>query len=246
MKKLVRILGWLLGLVVLVAIAVRLFVHETRPTGTEGPAADQLAQAMIESVDGDAWHQTRWLRWSFADRHHYVWDKERDFVQVSWDNNVVKLKTKTLDGQALQLGMDLSGNEKQQALEKAWSNFCNDSYWLNPIVKAFDPGTTRSVVSTEQGKGVMITHGAGGTTPGDSYLYLLDDSNRPTAWKMWVSIIPIGGIEVSWDGWEELPGGAWVSSQHGIMGKTFTMISDLGAGQDFADLGLQHDPFADL
>jgi hypothetical protein len=30
-------------------------------------------------------------------------------------------------------------------------------------------------------------------------LYLVDENYIPKAWRMWVSIIPVGGIETSWE-----------------------------------------------
>jgi hypothetical protein len=33
------------------------------------------------------------------------------------------------------------------------------------------------------------------------YIWLVDET-IPKAWRMWVSIIPVGGIETSWEDWK--------------------------------------------
>lgn len=57
----------------------------------------------------------------------------------------------------------------------------------------------------------------GGTTPGDSYLWLLNEDDQPKAFQMWVSIIPIGGIEASWEQWKETPNGAFLPQLHQLL-----------------------------
>jgi hypothetical protein len=70
------------------------------------------------------------------------------------------------------------------------------------------------LVTTEDGRqGLMVTYTSGGVTPGDTYLWLLNKDYMPTGWKMWVRIVPIGGVEVSWENWTQLRGGVWLSTK---------------------------------
>ena len=47
----------------------------------------------------------------------------------------------------------------------------------------------------------MVTYTKGGTTPGDTYVWLFDEKGNPKSFKMWVDLIPIGGLEASWNDW---------------------------------------------
>ncbi len=54
----------------------------------------------------------------------------------------------------------------------------------------------RRLVKTKTNKdALLVTYTSGGTTPGDSYLWHLDASGKPESYQMWVSILPIGGLE---------------------------------------------------
>jgi hypothetical protein len=109
----------------------------------------------------------------------------------------------------------LSGSDLDEALADAWKAFCNDTFWFNPLVKLFDDGTERALVRTETGAdALLITYASGGVTPGDAYLWHLGPDDRPTAWQMWVQILPIGGVRMTWSGWVALETGAVVSTFH--------------------------------
>ncbi len=245
MKKLLKILGYLL-LFVIVALSILWFTNnEKEPMGKTGPAADQLAEKMMAAVGKTAWDSTKYVRWTFANGgHEYFWDKERNFVKVAWEGNEVLLDTKSVAGRAWQNGQEVTGDAGHAIVWEAWGLFCNDSYWLNPVVKAFDPGTERSIVKLKEGReGLKVQYKTGGVTPGDSYIWVLDENHRPMAWKMWVKIIPLGGLENSWEGWQTLSTGAQVSTTHTFFGKPMQMISDVEAGMSLSDFGLVEDPF---
>jgi len=56
---------------------------------------------------------------------------------------------------------------------------------------------------------------------------------------MWVQIIPIGGIETTWDGWTELTTGAKVSTQHEGWGRMMTFISNVEGAENLESLGVE-------
>jgi hypothetical protein len=215
MKKLLKGLLVLLSLAVAAVVVLFVIYNESRPTGKEGAEADKLAYQMIETVDGNAWENTGAVSWTFRNPHYHIWDKERHMAKVRWESHEVLIDINSRKGVILSNTEGMSTLDKAELCEYAWKFWVNDSFWLNPVTKAFDPGTNRSIVELEDGNvGLMVSYSVGGATPGDAYLWILDNNFRPTAWKMWVSIIPIGGISFTWEDWIQSETGAWFSTRH--------------------------------
>lgn len=217
MKKLFRyVIIICLSLLLIGTIGLGLamwFLSEPLPQGQEGPEAEQLADDMLAALNEEAYLSINTLSWTFPGGHHYVWNKKENYVKVSWDDYEVEFFPDTKDGKAIQAGEVLTGKDQRKAIEKAWGYFANDSFWLIAPYKIRDPGTTRAIVQTEEGKGLLVHYASGGVTPGDTYLWILDANNRPKAWKMWVDIIPIGGLRFSWESWKQYKG-AWLAPIH--------------------------------
>ena len=142
-------------------------------------------------------------------------------------------------------GVEVAQDEKQAYLDKAYSYWINDSFWLNPVAKFYDEGVTRSLVKYESDTTLLVSYTQGGETPGDSYLWLVDENYQPKAWKLWVSIVPIKGIEFSWGNWEKMDSGVSISTEHK---STFFNINLTGvkAVKNVKDLFGNQDPFAEL
>jgi len=205
------------------------------PEGTASEEADRLAHAMEDAIHTDAWDQLEAVSWTFMGKHHHLWDKRRNYAEVRWgrarQERVVRLDLGER-GRALvwRGGKLLTGKKADKLVEEAYSHWCNDAYWLNPLAKLFDSGTTRKVVDAVEGhRRLLLTYTGGGVTPGDSYLYTLGQDNLPIFWEMWVSIIPIGGLKVSFEGWTTLPGGAIISTSHAL-GPMKLELTDIKAG----------------
>ncbi len=246
MYKLLKWIGIVLGSLLLVGLLTAWILHEPRPEGQSGPEADALARKMLAAVRADAWDTTAIVQWTFAGLHHYLWDKERNYCRVRWKDREVLLDLNTIAGNAWEEGRRLQGAAAEERVQQAWSFFANDSFWLNAVVKAFDPGTTRSIVVFEDGsEGLLVHYSSGGVTPGDSYLWILDENGLPRRWKMWVQIIPIGGLGATWEEWTTLATGARVATAHRNAFFTLT-ISDLRGAASAAAFGLMEDPFAAL
>jgi hypothetical protein len=216
--------------------------NEGLPGGESGAPADGLARELEQSVNIDAWRSTGAIRWSFRGVRHHLWDKRRNFVRVRKDDQVTLLDLSTRKGAATIAGKPLSGKALSRALEEAYSAWANDSFWLNPLAKLFDPGTTRRRVRENE---LLVTYQSGGVTPGDSYLWLRKGpGTKPHGWKMWVSVIPIGGVESTWEGWTQLSTGAWVATRHTTSGKKLE-LKDVAGAASLEDLG-EKDAFAEL
>jgi len=235
----------LIGILLLTSIAAYISLNESQPESQAGPEAEALAQKMLTRVNKPAWDSLNYISWTFTGKNHYAWDKQADHAIIRLANTKVVMDLDEITGKAYVEGKEVKGEEADKLIQTAWSNWCNDSFWLAAPYKVKDPGTKRSIVTMDDGqKGLMITYDGGGVTPGDSYLWLLDESGLPYAYKMWVSIIPLGGVKAEWNDWQELPGGAMIAENHPLDIRSFNItITNLKAGQQIADIGLESNAF---
>jgi hypothetical protein len=245
MRRVARVLAVLVVLlVVTVGVLWAILRHPPTPT-TPGPDAEALAHQLVAAVDGDAWARTGAIRWTVQGRKH-LWDRQRGLARVEWRKNRVLLDTSTRKGRVWREGAELGdGADKQQLLDKAYALWINDSFWLNPVVKAFDDGTSRSRGHVGGERALLVSYASGGLTPGDKYLWILGDDARPVAWRVWVKILPVKGVQFSWEGWTRLPTGAWIATSHKALGLDAVHLVDVAAGATLHDIEAD-DPFAPL
>ena len=223
-----------------------LALRHPRPTGTPGPAADALAHAIERAVDTAAFARTGAVRWTFRTEPTHLWDRTRNLSRVRWGKHEVLLDLHRQDGRAFTDGREVPGEPGKKLVERSYKRFINDSFWLNPLSKLFDEGVTRSLVQHEGADALLVHYGSGGVTPGDSYLWILDQNQRPRAWRLWVSVLIIPGAEMTWDAWTQLPTGAWISTSHRLAGAEVVTITNLAAAATLAELEPGADPFARL
>ena len=67
--------------------------------------------------------------------------------------------------------------------------------------KVFDVGVERRLVRVNDNEALLFTC-MWRINPGDSYLWYLDENQRPVGFEMWVSIVPIGGLHATWNQWK--------------------------------------------
>ena len=244
MKKWIRNLGIAFALLIILLVSTKWILDEPLPKGVAGPEAELVAQKMLESINKEAWDSTQWVTWSYKGARKFVWDRKRGFLKVEWDEN-----TSILDLNDLSRSVSYQSNaqvEDAEQVQKAWSIFCNDSFWLNAPSKVFDEGTTRYLVDMEDGnKGLLVSYSSGGVTPGDSYLWILDENHRPVAWKMWVSILPFGGVKATWEDWQTTNTDAVIATMHKVSFIDLPIL-DLKTGNNFSELNIPEDPFSVL
>jgi len=220
-------------------------VDKAIPDQNNGPQADSLAQKIMKATAYDAWQETAVVGWTFAGRNKHIWDRERKYSRIEWANTVVIFDHTTMHGKAWEDGKPIEGEELAELIDKAWNDWANDSFWLNPFEKLYDEGTERAYVKTEDGNdALLITYTSGGNTPGDSYLWIVDENGLPTAVKMWVSIIPIKGVEFSWEEWQTLETGAKTAGLHKL---SFIKLrlENIKAASSVAEFS-EEDPFLEL
>lgn len=200
-KKLLKYLLALIAFVIAIGFIAFLILDKPLPNGTIGLDAEELADEMLEAINKPGYDTLEYLEWTFRGAHHHKWDKKNNSVVVKWD------------GQEVYVNLN-SSIEAYNLLElKAYEFFINDSFWVVAPFKVRDDGVVRSTVEVENGRGLLITYSSGGLTPGDSYLWIIDDYGFPKAWRLWTSNVPIGGMEFSWGGWVNMDE-VWFSNLH--------------------------------
>lgn len=242
MKFLKYLFLTILAIVIIGVLYVKFGVSEARPTVIEGANAQVVAQKMLTAINKSAWDTLPYIQWTFKGTNHYVWDRANNKALVTIDKTVVHLDPDQVNGRAFVDGQEVEGDAKDKAVQSAWSNWCNDMFWLAAPYKIQDPGTKLEMAKDSDGKeGLLVTYESGGVTPGDSYLWYMDESGMPTGYKMWVNIIPIGGVYSPWADWETMPGGAKIATTHKIY---FLEIPTTGlkGGFSWTDLGFNENP----
>ena len=219
-KKILKIVGGIIVFFTLPTLLLFGFLYfkynEDLPTGVKGTQAEQLATKMLNALDDEAYQNTNYIEWTFNRRHHYKWNKAEKTCEVYWKAYKIHLNLNdNSKSEAFENDIKVEGNSSKELIEKAIVYFNNDSFWLVAPYKVLDPGTKRSLVTLENGQeALLVTYTSGGTTPGDSYLWHLDASGKPTSFQMWVDILPIKGLEASWSDWTTTESGAQLPTFH--------------------------------
>lgn len=224
MKKTLKIIAGIIIFLTLPTLLLFGFLYlkydQDLPEGIAGPPADQLATKMLTALDDKAYEDTHYLEWTFKKRHHFKWHKKDHICEVYWKEYQVTLDlNRPLNSTVFENSIKVDGAEAEKLIEKATVYFNNDSFWLVAPYKVFDAGTKRELVVLEDGEeALLVTYTSGGTTPGDSYLWHLDASGRPTSFQMWVDILPINGLKATWNDWTTTESGALLPTFHKFMG----------------------------
>ncbi len=240
-KSTLKWIGLVVSGLILIGLAMAWVANEIRPQGIPGEIADNLARKMKASLNGKAWDETGAVAFNFFGNQH-LWDRKRQLSKVVWDDYEVLVDLTTREGVAMYRGEILTGKDATETIDKAWKKWVNDAFWLTAPFKAFDTGVTRELVIDKAGDStLMIQYQTGGNTPGDAYLWKLDETGKPVSWKMWVSIIPVGGIKVPFDGWTTTETGAMLPTGHsGLLGIDITGVK---TAEDLSEWYPESDPF---
>jgi hypothetical protein len=222
-----------------------LMYDEPIPEGEKGSSAERLAQKMLTRIDLKGWEETNYVEWTFMGMHHFMWDRQRHLVEVKWSNYRVLLNPNTLKG-TVYYKQSLVEEGQDELLQTAYGYFTNDAFWLNAFTQIQQKDTELKYVALENDQdGLLVTYFSGGVTPGDSYLWILDQTGLPVAWKMWVSVLPIGGLKVRWEDWDTLETGAMYAKSH-KSGPFNVSITNFRSYQSWKNGGFSKDPFTPI
>lgn len=216
----------IIGLVVFFTLPSLLFFgfvffkyNQDLPIGIEGEQADAIAYKMLDALDYEAYKNTNYIEWTFKKRHHFKWQKNENTCLVFWKDFKVNLDLKnSLQSKAYVHKFKVDGEKAIELITEATKHFNNASFWLVAPYKIFDEGTKRSLVKTKHNEdALLVTYTTGGNTPGDSYLWFLNDTGKPEKFKMWTSNLPIDGLEATWEDWITTESGAQLPTFHKIL-----------------------------
>ncbi|MFC4721666.1 hypothetical protein ACFO5O_05015 [Geojedonia litorea] len=222
-KKILKITAGVIIFLTLPSLLFFGFIYfkydEDLPVGGQPEQADILAHKMLDALDHEAYENTNYIEWVFKKRRYYKWKKNKNICTVYWKDYKVELNLKDPKlSTAYVHNFAVDGDMSKDLINKALNYFNNDSFWLVAPYKVFDKGTKRSLVNLDNGEqGLLVTYTSGGTTPGDSYLWHLDPTGKPNSFRMWVSTLPIGGLEASWGDWTTTSSGAQLPTLHKIL-----------------------------
>jgi len=192
--------------------------NEELPVGSQPEKAEILAHKMLIALNSAAYDATNVLEWTFKNRHHYKWNKKENTCEVSWKNYKVILNLNNPNTSEVYIDkLKVEDSNNADLIKTATDYFNNDSFWLVAPYKVLDKGVSRSIVKHNGKDALLVTYNQGGSTPGDSYLWILDQDYKPTTFKMWVDILPIGGLEASWDSWKTTNTGAQLPTHHKLL-----------------------------
>lgn len=247
--KIVRWILLVLALLVLMAFVACFVASKRLPEGQEGDRAQALAARMEEAINLPAWKRTRAITWVFRGETRHLWDRSRHLARVSFgegkDKTEILFHVGSRKGIAFRGGERVTGEEEKELIKKGYSRWANDSYWLNPIAKLRDKGV--SLRADPKDPNALIVHfSSGGVTPGDTYRYVLGEDGRPKYWEMWVQILPVKGVQSTFEDWIQLPTGAWISTDHKLALGISVKLTEIEVAESAAALNGGEDPFAPL
>ena len=155
---------------------------------------DQLADRLMDALGGqESWEKAHHIRFTFGKRRTHYWDKYTGRHRCEWadreGNKYLALtNVNTREGTVYRNGEKLEGEDAEQALERAYGGWVNDTYWMIMPYKLRDPGVALSYDGEEEIEGttydkLLLTFESVGLTPGDRYwAYLNRDTGLRDRW----------------------------------------------------------------
>jgi hypothetical protein len=186
--------------------------------------AHELAEQVVESLGGwSAWNRTRYLSWRFFGGRLHVWDKQSGDWRLEEPGRVVLMNVNTRAGRAFESGAEVFDEVRRQAaLERAYSIWINDSYWMFLPWKLEDPGVHLRHAGVSQlqdgssGQMLELTFERVGLTPQNRYLVFVgDESGHIEQWSYFADAQDEQPkLVLPWRGWKRF-GEITLCTDHG-------------------------------
>lgn len=186
-----------------VVIALAILSSCTSEAPVEEAGAVKIANEMHEAMGGlDNWHDTRYITFKFQAGRDGEWRLSRSHLWDKWEGRyryeandeegvryVALFNVNTKQGKVYVDGQELSAEEAQPRLDRAYRSYINDTYWLAMPWKWLDPGVNlkyngEATLEGEDYDVVELSFGEVGLTPGDVYhAFVSKESRLMTHWE---------------------------------------------------------------
>ena len=137
------------------------------------------------------------VAWSSWGSDYKVQFSQKPFVAEVWVDNEI----------------ETDREERSELVKKAYKLFINHTFWFNPAFHIFSDTVEKGI--TENGE-LTVVFSSGGVTPGDKYLFSLDEEGKIKSMRMWVSIVPFKGLNADFEDYVETDSGLIISTNHSI------------------------------
>lgn len=179
------------------------------PVATGGHPAVKIVDLIWEYMGGkETYEKVRYIEFTWASESQdgtgssrtHLWDRYRgDYVLEFTDSKAndrieIYFNVDTKKGVALKNGVELSGKEKAEFIDRAYRIFVNDTYWLLAPTKLQDPGArlvydghTGTATEEHGEREFVVLHlyfdEGTGITPGDEYWFYVRHSGQVARWR---------------------------------------------------------------
>lgn len=173
------------------------FVEYNNPPadGFNQEGSDLLAtlladKAMLAMGGRKAWDNTRYIRWNFFGRRTHTWDKSTGDVRIEVPSNdlTILMNINSKEGKVMKAGRQVS-DSLNYYLDRGYSLWINDSYWLVMPFKLKDSGVTLkylredTTLSGTSADVISLSFENVGVTPQNVYEVWVDtDTKLVTQW----------------------------------------------------------------
>ncbi len=118
-------------------------------------------------------------------RNKHLWNKHTGDYRMEYTDGqdssfVILFNVDTREGTVYLNGEAVADEENNARLERAYSSFINDSYWLVAPMKMMDPGVNRAMATDSSDAETDVLHlsfEGVGLTPGDQYWMYVDKAS---------------------------------------------------------------------
>jgi len=186
------------------------------------PRATAIADQVMVALGGtEAWNATHYLRFDFAvdvkgrnvmTRSHW-WNKWTGAYRVEGKDKdgqayLVLMNLNTRQGEAWLSGKPTAGEQQQKLLERGYSIWVNDTYWLLMPYKLRDPGVSLAYAgAARMGAArcdkISLTFEGVGLTPKDHYwIYVDRDTHLVDGWDYILQDEKGPATHFDWTGWK--------------------------------------------